>query len=459
MKQIFFVFFSFFIFFNSIATEKYWSNEKVFPTDIEDAETFIFKHYEKITPKDEKFSYPKLQGIWYGQSLGFVGIYEEKYKSNKFKMFLIKAPKGFGLSQYPEFANMFDTHKDHEGTLEATIVGFETLNTNEIISINDYIVNGKVWYLQDDGSYRYENSEGTIELLSQEHFKWSNPTRDIEEQIFVKVDPWLKKKLNYLDSSKKITDFEMETDGGGLFIYYDTKVKDNIVTDKFFNLAYSGTVSVGDIAREIGGKYNSIEALICHAKNSGTGLPLHMYYINNITSEKNSSISKLVKKNCEVNNLTYSTFKNYKYRSYYWTAGIFVSLIVIFFFLKIQRSQELTQHNKKNKNKFKTYAELKEYKQKIEEKESLRKAKIEEKERKAEEAKLEKEAKAEEARIKAEERRLEREEKRKQRMEFKEAEDDYDNSLMDKVKRLKRLYKNGTLSKAEFEKAKNKLLK
>ena len=44
-------------------------------------------------------------------------------------------------------------------------------------------------------------------------------------------------------------------------------------------------------------------------------------------------------------------------------------------------------------------------------------------------------------------------------MEFKEAEDDYDNSLMDKVKRLKRLYKNGTLSKAEFEKAKNKLLK
>ena len=129
--------------------------------------------------------------------MGFVGIYEEKYKSNKFKMFLIKAPKGFGLSQYPEFANMFDNHKDHEGTLEATIVGFENFNTNEIISINDYIVNGKVWYLQDDGSYRYENSEGTIELLSQEHFKWSNPTRDKEEQIFVKVDPWLKNKLNY----------------------------------------------------------------------------------------------------------------------------------------------------------------------------------------------------------------------------------------------------------------------
>jgi hypothetical protein len=34
-----------------------------------------------------------------------------------------------------------------------------------------------------------------------------------------------------------------------------------------------------------------------------------------------------------------------------------------------------------------------------------------------------------------------------------------ESDLMDKVKRLKSLYKNGTLNKAEFEKAKNKLLK
>ena len=112
-------------------------------------------------------------------------------------MFLIKAPKGFGYSQYPQFSNMFDTHRDHEGTLEASIVGFESLNSNEIISINDYIVNGKVWYLQDDGSYKYENSEGTIELLSPEHFKWSNSTNNQEEQIFVKVGFWLKEYLNY----------------------------------------------------------------------------------------------------------------------------------------------------------------------------------------------------------------------------------------------------------------------
>ena len=37
--------------------------------------------------------------------------------------------------------------------------------------------------------------------------------------------------------------------------------------------------------------------------------------------------------------------------------------------------------------------------------------------------------------------------------------DPYDDSLMEKVKRLKQLYKSGTLTKSEFEKAKNKLLK
>ena len=65
----------------------------------------------------------------------------------------------------------------------------------------------------------------------------------------------------------------------------------------------------------------------------------------------------------------------------------------------------------------------------------------------------------EETKLKIEERRLEKEEKRKENLKYKESETTYDHSLMDQVKRLKRLYKNGTLSKAEFEKAKNKLLK
>ena len=51
------------------------------------------------------------------------------------------------------------------------------------------------------------------------------------------------------------------------------------------------------------------------------------------------------------------------------------------------------------------------------------------------------------------------EEERVENKNTKKFNDDYENSIMNKVKRLKILYKNGTLSKTEFEKAKNKLLK
>ena len=46
-----------------------------------------------------------------------------------------------------------------------------------------------------------------------------------------------------------------------------------------------------------------------------------------------------------------------------------------------------------------------------------------------------------------------------EKKEIVENDKEEDNSLMDKISRLKRLYNNGTLTKAEFEEAKNKLLK
>ena len=49
----------------------------------------------------------------------------------------------------------------------------------------------------------------------------------------------------------------------------------------------------------------------------------------------------------------------------------------------------------------------------------------------------------------------------KKRIEEKlvETDDEVGDSLTGKIARLKRLYKSGTLTKAEFEKAKNNLLK
>jgi hypothetical protein len=46
-----------------------------------------------------------------------------------------------------------------------------------------------------------------------------------------------------------------------------------------------------------------------------------------------------------------------------------------------------------------------------------------------------------------------------EKKEIVENDKEEDKSLTDKISRLKRLYNNGTLTKAEFEEAKNKLLK
>ena len=89
--------------------------------------------------------------------------------------------------------------------------------------------------------------------------------------------------------------------------------------------------------------------------------------------------------------------------------------------------KELEDYNKKHKTNFKTIADLQNEKLKI---------------KKAETAKIEK--------------RLEKEH---QKEEGVSASEPGGGSLTGKIARLQKLYKNGTLTKAEFEQAKNKLLK
>ena len=54
---------------------------------------------------------------------------------------------------------------------------------------------------------------------------------------------------------------------------------------------------------------------------------------------------------------------------------------------------------------------------------------------------------------------IENKSRKKLEKQTQESDDIEDEGLMNKVKRLKSLYNNGTLTKDEFEKAKNKLLK
>ena len=149
---------------------------------------------------------------------------------------------------------------------------------------------------------------------------------------------------------------------------------------------------------------------------------------------------------------------HYKNKYYYYVFGAFLIILIIILLPIYLRKKELSKYNKAYKANFRTYSELKNHKQKISDKEWEKKEKKEKKERLIEE----KIKKAEELKIKIEEQKSTREEERKEKLESvsKDNVETIDGTgLMDKVKRLKELYKSGTLTKAEFEKAKNKLLK
>ena len=455
MRKIIFLLIVYFNISNISLANENWSNDKIYPTTINTAENYIFqKHYQiRQKKQDDEYPYQTLQGIWYNQNLGFVGIYQDIENLKNFKMFLIKSPIGYGLSKFKGYEpeTFYKTQRDHEGTLEGTISSIENLDSKTDI----FTINNKVWFLQKDGSYTYQNSTGSIELLSKAHFKWTRTDNENDKNdFFVKVsDYWFQVTLSKF-TTKKMDELEIEVNNTGVFIYFDTKVKNNIVTDKFFNFAYTGDVDTGKIERDINGEFNTIDAIRCVPKGSGKALPNKLYYY----STKGKPVSKIIKPKCDPMKISYSDYNHYKNNKYYWIIGITLSLLIIFFYMKYYRNQQLLEHNKTNKKKFGSYSELKSYRLEVEEKEAKKDRIKLEKERKIEDAKLEKETKKEEARIKAEERRLDREEKRNEKLE-NSGNDDYDNTIMDKIKRLKRLYKNGTLSKAEFEKAKNKLLK
>ena len=363
---LFFILISLFFYSSSQANE-YWSNKKIYPTSILGAETFInTKQKELEKEKKVKNDYPALSGIWYAQNLGYVGIYQDKNDLNSFKMFLIKAPKGFGLSAFPGYEpeKIFKANKDHEGTWEATITGFKNLNSKSNLAKRKYLINSKFWSPQNDGSYEYKNLGGTVEMFSDTHFKHTDELRERGE-FFIKMSSykWMMAFVNAGISKRDlydIYDLEIELNSIGAFIYLDTKVKNKVITDKFISIDYDGSVATGKIKREIDNKSNStfrfkknkfinaIDSIQC-TKDSG------LLYFTQFTS-------KLINNNCDPKKITYSTYWHYKNRSFYWVVGIFIIALILNFILKHQRKRKLLEHNKKNKNKFNTYTELKLYK-------------------------------------------------------------------------------------------------
>jgi len=458
MKKIISVILLSIFFFNSSYAEKYWSNKKDGPTNVKEASGYIFSILEKDYPKDASFDWPKLYGIWYSHQLGFVAIHPTYYKSKIYKMRLIKAPKGYGLNHLAtkeQLSEYYKSSKDHEGTIEGTIIQ----NGKNFTGYN------KRWWIQNDGSYKYTTSKPARIIFNSSYYQFVYQRQAYTgidgksypkiTEIFNKISPRsydIFKAIKKIDSSKEISDFQIESRKGGLFIYFDSKYDNStkIIKDKFIDIGANNDHSAGKIFRNTtDDKINGIDYIYC---SNSTGL-IYSKLVNDVVK-----IKKKYKASCDPLKINYSSFLYYKYRNFIYVLGALLFGLIIFFIIQFKNKNELANYNKKNKKKFETYSEYKEHLQKLADIEWEKDQKQQKKEKEAQEVIR----KSQEAKRLKEEQKFEAEEKRREKLEREPVsvsiEEDNDDNLMSKIKRLKALYKNGTLTKAEFEKAKNKLL-
>ena len=121
-----------------------------------------------------------------------------------------------------------------------------------------------------------------------------------------------------------------------------------------------------------------------------------------------------------------------------------------------RRKNAVIDYNKKHNKSFKTYDDLQKHLDKLRSQKEEKERKEEERKALLEEKRLEKERKKEEAKKQEEEKRLEKERQKEERITATEPSS---SDLGARLKKLRQMYKDGILSKVEFEKAKNKLLK
>ena len=174
-------------------------------------------------------------------------------------------------------------------------------------------------------------------------------------------------------------------------------------------------------------------------------------------SRKILKVLTLEEKICYPNLLNIYDYKNYiekkkdaqKNKKIAWTVALILLFSSIVYVFISKRKNSIIDYNKKHKTKVKTYSELQALLTKEQERYYLRQDKKDRKE-----ALLLK--KNEEVKRKAEKTKRLKDEKLEKTPDLNiEA----GNNLLSKIKRLKSLYEKGTLSKEEFERAKNKLLK
>lgn len=124
MKKFFIKLFILLIYFNISYAEQFWSNKVDGPTSDEEAISML--QGKKLDP---------IEGLWFTDGLGTILIFKDQ---DVFKMYIVEGPTDFN------------------GTWEATIL--KRSNYYDFIS--------KVWYTQNDGSYRFGSQSGRINVFA-----------------------------------------------------------------------------------------------------------------------------------------------------------------------------------------------------------------------------------------------------------------------------------------------------
>ncbi len=121
---------------------------------------------------------------------------------------------------------------------------------------------------------------------------------------------------------------------------------------------------------------------------------------------------------------------------------LLIILLALFMYSWMQSAKsELKQYNKLHKKNFKTWIEVREHKDALLEKE------------------LERDQKKALREEKLKQNKNQKEERKSMRKEKATPSEFYSSDMGSRLKKLRQMYKDGILSKTEFEKAKNKLLK
>ena len=407
-------------FLNSSYAEKYWSNKKDGPTSFEEAKEYL---------KSDNLDW--IEGIWYDEGDPYLSLIY-KTNENEFYMYIISFPERWNGS-----------HDKYLGTKEGVIYKKKD---------NIYEWHGRQWHYKD-----LEFTETSFKAIIKKNVL-------VEEKANINFPSGQKSNLKKIWPRENNFNINFYNLNQNISMQDDKSKMEYISRNDYYDtLIYyyqNGNRSIGYISRDV--NYYTSQLIWCGYRDFRGVNDFHKSYIE--INKDGSWKTEIYLGKCDPEKISHNTLIIYKNKKYINLGIILILFISIFFYIIIRRKKnknELSIWNKENKIKFKNHTLLKQHKSNLLDIEHEKDQRIMEKERKTEARKRIAEEKKLIAKAKAEEKKLIAKAKAEEKKLIDNDEDDNINniSLIGKIKRLKSLYEKGTLSKEEFERAKNKVLK